>query len=56
MGGRALAQEVDATIGYQFIDELAGWEVIAKSVATRDGVQNPEFILNHAWEFKTENV
>ena len=56
VGGRALAQEVDATIGYQFIDELAGWEVIAKSVATRDGVQNPEFILNHAWEFKTENV
>ena len=37
----------DATIGYQFIDELAGWEVIAKSVATRDGVQNPKFILNH---------
>ena len=56
VGGRAMAQEVDATIGYQFIDELAGWEVIAKSVATRDGVQNPEFILNHAWEFKTENV
>jgi len=56
VGGKAMAQEVDATIGYQFIDELAGWEVIAKSVATRDGVQNPEFLLNHAWEFKTENV
>ncbi|ABO97536.1 predicted protein [Ostreococcus lucimarinus CCE9901] len=48
---RVAAREMEFQVGYEFTEELKGWEVVAKSVLTTQGLQNPTFQLNHAWEF-----
>jgi hypothetical protein len=48
---RVAARELELQIGYEFTEELKGWEVVAKSVLSTQGLQNPTFQLNHAWEF-----
>ena len=49
--GRVAKKELEFQVGYEFTEELKGWEVVAKSVLTAQGLQNPTFQLNHAWEF-----
>ena len=44
-------RELEFQVGYEFTEELKGWEVVARSVLTPNGLQNPTFRLNHAWEF-----
>jgi len=48
---RVAARELEVQIGYEFTEELKGREVVAKSVLSTQGLQNPTFQLNHAWEF-----
>jgi hypothetical protein len=48
---RVAAREMEFQVGYEFTEELKGWEVVARSVLTSQGLQNPTFQLNHAWEF-----
>lgn len=48
---RAAKKELEFQVGYEFTEELKGWEVVAKSVLTTQGLQNPTFQLNHGWEF-----
>jgi len=49
---KVAAKELEFQAGYEFTEELKGWEVIAKSVLTPQGLlHNPTFQLNHAWEF-----
>ena len=47
------ARELEVQIGYEFTQELKGWEVVAKSVLSTQGLQNPTPQLNHAWAFET---
>ena len=48
---RVAARELEVQIGYEFTEELKGWEVVAKSVLSTQGLQNPTFQLNQRGEF-----
>jgi len=49
---KVAARQLEFQAGYEFTEELKGWEVVAKSVLTPQGLlHNPTFQLNHAWEF-----